>query len=206
MPSRPAEIVASTISSADEARANGGRAERGRSRGPARDGNRLQAGVGVGEPVLERLRAAEEAVLAHAVVECGADRVREQHEADRLVAAHRVAPRLVVRLDVAEAQAVPGGARPAVELEEPEPEPSARERAGGELAVERLSPAAERRRASAPDRAVKREQRVEVRVQVRRVVGEPVVELVLPFEPTLPAAHLLAEVRAARGEVLLPAA
>ena len=53
---------------------------------------------------------------------------------------------------------------------------------------------------------MKAEQRVEILWETVGIVGEPIPELVPLLEPPLAAAHLLSEIRAARGEVPLPPA
>ena len=74
-----------------------------------------------GQAGLVALVAAQQPVLAHAVLQRLPDRVREQHRPDRVLLPLRVAPALVEVLDVREAEAVQRRRRPAVQLEHPEP-------------------------------------------------------------------------------------
>src|SRR5829696_2047219 len=169
----------------------------------ARHDDRLEPRIRVREAALERLAAAEEPVLPHAVAGRLADRVREQDEPDGRVAVREVATRLVVRLDASEAEPVPGRRGTPVELEEPETEPATLERDVRELDME-LAPA-EERRVSAPPGCVKPEEEREVVVEPRRVIRQPERDRMSARESPLPSSDLLAEVGAPSGEVRLPA-
>src|SRR5262245_16173040 len=91
------------------------------------------------EAGLVRLAAPHQPVPGHTVRQRLADRMKQDDEPDRAVVEGRVATALVEGLDVADPEAVDRGARLAVDLEKPEAESSALERAGREVAVERLA-------------------------------------------------------------------
>src|SRR5205807_1206592 len=131
---------------------------------------RLQARILACEAVLVVLAAAQEAVLALAVRERFADRVAGQERPGPEPAPGEVTADLEVRVDRAEAEAVPDGCGRSLELEEPEPEPAAPVRRPRELAVERL-PAGEL--GAGPACLVQPEEDVEVAVEPRRIVREP---------------------------------
>src|SRR6185312_6112912 len=120
--------------------------------------------VGRRETLLVRRAAAPETELAHAVLESGPHGVGEQDEADLAGGEGRVAPGLVAGLGAGEAEAVQGGHRLPVDLQEPQPQPAAVEGQPGELAVEGRR-RQERRLAAAPAGAVQVEQGVEVAVE-----------------------------------------
>src|SRR5439155_19989795 len=96
--------------------------------------------------------------------------------------------------------AEPGRRGLPVQLQRPEPEPSALLRRRGELAVKRLGGGEPR--APGPARPVEAEERVEIVVEAA-LVREP--EGRAPFlEPPFGRPELAAEVRASRREVVLP--
>ena len=128
--------------------------------------------------------------------------MRHEQEAEREPVVGRIATRLVVARNRADLEAVPGGDRTAVELEEPEPQPSPPERVAREVAVERR--VVEVRPLGPPASMVEREQRVQVAVE-RRLADEPDRDITLAYECLLASAELLSEVCAAPGDVLLPA-
>ena len=112
-----------------------------------------------------------------------------------------VAARLVVAAHGADLEAVPRRDRPAVQLEHPEPQPTAAERLSRELAVE--GRIAEVRRRRAPARPVEGEEGVEVTIERRRI-RESRGDVAFSANSSLAAPELLAEVPAPRGQVLVP--
>ena len=124
-----------------------------------------------------------------------------EDEADRVPVQGRVAAGLVVAADRADLEAVPCGDRPAVQLEQPEPQPAAPEGLPRQLSVE--GRVAEVGRRGAPARPVEGEQRVEVTVERRRV-SKARDDVAFTAECSLAAAELLAEVPAPLREVLVP--
>jgi peptidoglycan/xylan/chitin deacetylase (PgdA/CDA1 family) len=169
---------------------------------PPREHYGLEPGIVGREARLERLVPSPEAVLPRPLRDRGADRVGHEDEADRVAIECRVAAGLVVAARRTHLEAVPGGDRAAVELEQPEPQPAAPERFPGELSVERRVAEVGRRRA--PARAVEREQRVEISVE-GPLVREARHHGALALEAGLTAPELLAEIRAASREILVPA-
>src|SRR5919198_1363611 len=113
-------------------------------------------------------------------------------------------PRLVIRLDAGEAEAVPDRRGLSVELQEPESEPAAIERAFRELAVERLGPAGEARALVAPSRSVEAEEDVQVGGELVAIVREAKAQLMLARELPLAPPNLRAEVCASLGQHLVP--
>ena len=165
-----------------------------------------QAVVARAEAGLERLVPAQEAVLGHAVGRRGAHRVGEQHEANSVARARRVPPGLVYHSRPPVRKPYPGRGGPPVELEDPEPQPAVRKRAGCEIVVERLRSRAEHRGSRAEARRVQREQDLEVLCQAGGVVGQTEVQPVVSREAPLTPAQALAEVGAARGQIRVPVA
>ena len=127
--------------------------------------------------------------------------MRHEHEAEAVSFKRRIASCLVVAADGADLEPVPGRDRAAVELEEPQPQPTAAERLSRELAVE--GRVAEVRRRRAPARPVEGEEGVEVTVERRRI-RESRGNVAFSANSSLAAPELLAEVPAPRGQVLVP--
>jgi hypothetical protein len=100
----------------------------------------------------------------HPILGSLADGVCEQHEAHRFIASRGIATRLVIRLDSREPEAVPGGDRSIVELEEPEAKPALLKSDRGEVPMEPF-PAKEGRARLAPPCDMKRKQDAEVVLQ-----------------------------------------
>ena len=101
-------------------------------------GNRLDAWIHAREPVLVRLIASEEPVLAHSVVEGRTDRMRQEDRPDRQICELGVTPGLVVELAAGEAKAIPRRDWPVIQLEKPKAKPAAFQCARGEFAMEFL--------------------------------------------------------------------
>src|SRR5207302_6135512 len=132
----------------------------------AGDGDRDEPRVLARKAVLVLLAAAEEPVLLDAVLARRADRMRQEDKTDRGAVPRRVAARLVEALGAREAEPVPRRDRPALDLEEPEPEPAPLAGQRGELEVEGpLARPVEGRRALVPARRVEREERRELVLQ-----------------------------------------
>jgi peptidoglycan/xylan/chitin deacetylase (PgdA/CDA1 family) len=177
-------------------------AARNCSRHAASQHDGLEPGIAAREPRLERLVPSPEPVLGRALGDRAADGVSHEEKADRVALECRIAASLVVARDGPDLEAVPHRDRATAELEHPEPQPAAVECLTRDLALERRVVEVGRRRA--PTCAVEREQRVEVVVE-RRGVGEARLDLSFSAERGVSPAQLLAEVRAPRREVLLPA-
>src|SRR5918994_1084800 len=126
----------------------------------------------------------------------------EEDEADGGVVPRRVAAGLVEGLDAPDAEAEPRRDGRAGELEVPEPEPSLREGARREHPVEPL--VAQEGGPVVPAPPVELDEAREVAVELGRGRREPEARLVLAEERALAAPQLLAEVRAAHGEELVP--
>ena len=112
-----------------------------------------------------------------------------------------VASRLVVAADRADLEAMPRRDRPAVQLEQPEPQPAPFEGLPSQLSVEGRVAEVGRRRA--PARPVEGKERVEVTVE-RRPVRESCDDVAFSADCSLAAPQLLAEVPAPRREVFVP--
>src|SRR5947207_1102237 len=83
--------------------------------------------------------------------------------------------------------------RGAVDLERPQAQPAALERAAGEVEVEARELSPERIRAGAPARAVQAAEGLEVRLEPLGVLREPEADLVLAGQLAFAAPDLLAE-------------
>src|SRR5262249_53440895 len=154
----------------------------------------LESRVAARDPVLVALRPAEEAVLARPVAERLPERVREDDQTDGRPLPFRIAAALVVRLDPGEAEAVPSGRRALVDLEEPEPQPTALERPMCERTVELAVPC--RERGAGPPRRVQGEERLEIGIEPRAVACKPVRDPVLAGELALVVTDLVSQARA----------
>ena len=154
-------------------------------------------------------------VAPHQVVDRGPlrgrllDRVGEQHgaEPERLVLLAQAGQRVAVAL--ADPPAVPGGGRRAVGFGDPEPQPAALQRRGGELAAGRpctsSAPRRSRRGLASARRGGGRRCRSRRRA-ARASAGHPEGEAVLAFELAPAPAELAAEVAAAARQIALVAA
>lgn len=88
-------------------------------------GERRESAVVLGKAPLVLLVSAEQLELAHTVVARRLQGPAHEHEADRGPIPRGVAPRLVVPLGSAVAEAVPGGDRSTIDFESPQAQPAA---------------------------------------------------------------------------------
>jgi hypothetical protein len=84
----------------------------------------LQPGVRGRKSILVLLPAPEEPILGHGVMRRLLDGVREQDEADVIMIPSRVTTGLVIGLHAGETEPVDGRGGLALNLEDPQPEPS----------------------------------------------------------------------------------